>query len=624
MQSSALDLPAKSISWWNLPQSPRKRPCVFDSAVATSFVRVERFWMKHEHEMVAAASSSHGAGRARFQLFRNISISKKFVFAFATLLVLTSCVSAFVIMQLQLAQTSSAKMDRMAKLALALEQSYNALSRQDSYLVEHFIAPGQDTSEQYDKLVVVFTERIATALALTENYPALNRRIREIEQRGVSWRETFADGHFEPEDVRLDRDEIVVAAEAAGSAVRSILTLVDEVIAISLAELAELDAQTEAANRSSELATLLGAVGTFVMAIGVGVALIFSIARPVQRMTAAMNALAAGDRTITVPERDRRDEIGAMAGALQIFKDGADKVIALQEEQREAEARAAEEAREGRLELATNFERSVGSIVEQVSGSAETIQDTARSLASTAEDAEEEATSAAGSTQEASSNVEMIASASEELSSSISEISEQVNQSVRTINSAVDEARSMDQEMAALASAAQEIGAVVSLISDIASQTNLLALNATIEAARAGDSGKGFAVVASEVKNLAMQTSRATEEITGRITGIQDAARTSVTAIQSIGNTVGKINEIASSIAAAVEEQTAATAEIARNAQQASGATMSMNTSVADVQEGARKTGEAANRMLEAAAGLTRQETELRKEVAIFLQAVKE
>jgi len=580
--------------------------------------------MKHDHGLVTSASNAPENPRSRAGLFSNMSIAKKFIFGFAALVLFSSCVSAFVIYEVSVAQQIAARKDEMANLSRTLEQSSNALSRQEATLVEHFLEPSDSVTADFRRQAELFDQRIARAAAATAEMPALNRRILEIQQRGASWRESFAEPHFAAGSAEPDHEELARAVADADEAMRAILKIVDEATVVSVAELEQLFAANKSSNRNATMATTFGAVGMLIVSIAIGFALIVTIARPVKRMTMAMNALAAGDSGVQIPERNRRDEIGAMAGALQIFKDNAAKVVALQEEQRVAEARTLEQAKHARLDLASNFERSVGSIVSAVSASAESIQTTARSLAETAERAAVEATSAAGSTQEASANVEMIASASEELSSSISEISEQVNQSVRTITNAVSEARSMDKQMAALASAAQEIGAVVSLISDIASQTNLLALNATIEAARAGDSGKGFAVVASEVKNLAMQTSQATDEITGRITGIQDAARTSVTAIQSIGNTVGKINEIASSIAAAVEEQTAATAEIARNAQQASGATSSMNVSVADVLEGAQQTGDAANLMLESAVSLTRQEADLRREVQSFLKAVKE
>jgi methyl-accepting chemotaxis protein len=209
------------------------------------------------------------------------------------------------------------------------------------------------------------------------------------------------------------------------------------------------------------------------------------------------------------------------------------------------------------------------------------------------------------------------------MASSVNEISRQVQISANIANEAVAQARKTNDRVAELAKAAARIGDVVELINTIAGQTNLLALNATIEAARAGDAGRGFAVVASEVKALAEQTAKATGEISQQITGIQTATQESVGAIKEIGDTIGRMSEIASTIASAVEEQGVATQEISRNVQQAAHGTQQVSANITDVQRGTSETGSASSQVLSAAQSLSRDSNRLKLEVGKFLNTVR-
>jgi methyl-accepting chemotaxis protein len=365
----------------------------------------------------------------------------------------------------------------------------------------------------------------------------------------------------------------------------------------------------------SAIALLLGLLAAFGIAKG--------ITGPVGAMTGAMRKLADGDLATEIPAKANKDEIGTMAQAVQVFKDNAIRVKAMEEEQKALEAKAAADKKAAMHAMADQFETKVGGVVAGVSSSAEQLQGSANALSATAEETSRQATAVAAASEQASTNVQTVASAAEELSSSITEISRQVSESAKIANQAVDEVDRTGQTVEALAQAAQKIGDVVKLISDIASQTNLLALNATIEAARAGEAGKGFAVVASEVKNLASQTAKATEEIGGQIAEIQNATGASVTAMKGIGQTIAKINQIASGIAAAVEEQGAATQEIARTVQQAAAGTGEVSSNIAGVTQAAGETGTSASLVKDAASTLGTQAVDLRKSVDAFLVQVR-
>ncbi|CCG07311.1 methyl-accepting chemotaxis protein [Pararhodospirillum photometricum] len=276
------------------------------------------------------------------------------------------------------------------------------------------------------------------------------------------------------------------------------------------------------------------------------------------------------------------------------------------------------------VRLSEDFEGTVKAVVGVVGAAATELQASSRAMAETSDQTGERSTAVAAAAEQAAVNVQTVASATEELSASITEISRQVQESARIASDAVVEARRTDEMVQGLADAAQRIGEVVSLITDIASQTNLLALNATIEAARAGEMGKGFAVVAGEVKTLANQTARATDEIGTQIAGIQTETRRAVDAIQSIGGTISRINQITSGIAAAVEEQGAATREIARNVEQASQGTTEVTTSIQIVNEGAQETRHSAQQVEGAAAELAQQAGELGMRVEEFLRKMRQ
>ncbi|HEY4075519.1 MAG TPA: methyl-accepting chemotaxis protein [Rhizomicrobium sp.] len=383
------------------------------------------------------------------------------------------------------------------------------------------------------------------------------------------------------------------------------------------------EAQRIADTYSSARLMILSVLAVVAMlCAAMGWLIVSGVSNPIRAMTGAMARLAQHDLATEIVGIGRKDEIGQMAGAVQVFKTSMIEADRLKSEQEEAQRVAA--ARTASVDqLTRDFDVKVQGVVQTVASQATQMQASAQSMSASAEEATKQAGAVAAASEESSANVQTVASAAEELSSSIAEIGRQVSHSSQIATTAVKEAAKANEMVQGLLSASQKIGEIVALINDIADQTNLLALNATIEAARAGEAGKGFAVVAAEVKNLATQTSKATEEIGTQITSVQGATQNAVNAIASIGKTISEIDQISTTIAAAVEQQGAATQEIARNVEEAAKGSQEVSSNIGGVTEAANSTGAVANQVLASSRSLSDQSGELRVLVQTFLTKVK-
>ena len=397
---------------------------------------------------------------------------------------------------------------------------------------------------------------------------------------------------------------------------------------LNVAEVAlDISKEHAAAQRAAALWRLSWELGLLAVALafGCGMMLLISrrITRPLDTIQSGMRKLAGGDMSVEVTYAQRKDEIGALAGAMQVFKDSLIEAERLRGEQKETEARSVAQRKSDMRRLADDFQTTVGNIVNAVSSASGELEKAAGTLTRTAESTQQLSGAVAAASEEASTNVQTVASAAEEMTASVNEIASRVQESSKIAAEAVKQADRTDSRIGELSAAASRIGDVVKLITAIAEQTNLLALNATIEAARAGEAGRGFAVVAQEVKALATQTAKATDEIGTQIGAMQTATQESVAAIKEIGGTIGRIAEIASAIAAAVEEQGAATQEIARNVSQAAAGTTQVATNITDVNRGASETGSASAQVLSSAQALARESGSLKSEVERFVASVR-
>jgi methyl-accepting chemotaxis protein len=495
-----------------------------------------------------------------------------------------------------------------------------------SFLISTGISSGRvatDMRQNYTR----FTGGIETAFAALQTVAATSELPPGLTQAMAEAKTAY----FDPQFLAL-RDRLANALMSGEKPEMktnewSTLSVQHMTSAVTVAEQALDTARNYAAVQHSEaqrslvlqLALLAAALA---LTFGTMTAVTRRIIRPLHAMRDAMLKVASGDLTVDTGYAKRRDEIGALAGALETFKQQAVDKLRIEDHERERNAGAA--ARQRTIEsYVEEFERQVRQTLGQLNEASNEMRTTSADLSEVSSQTNSRVKVAEKASGDASVSVESVASASQELSASIDDISRQASHAAGIASRAVTRARETDGTVQGLAKTATGIGEVVGLINSIAAQTNLLALNATIEAARAGEAGRGFAVVASEVKSLASQTAKATDDISEQIADIQRVAGEAIEAIKAIGGIIGEVNEVATAIAAAVEEQGAATQEISRNTQYAAQGTRNVSENITGVKADADAAAAAAQNVKHASETLETQSLQLSNQVTEFLHNIR-
>jgi methyl-accepting chemotaxis protein len=557
--------------------------------------------------------------------FRDVRIARKLAAAFAVVFLFTCGLSGRLFTDLRTVNRSTAATQHSYDVLHGVDAIRIGLLNMDS-AVNAFLSAADDAIlEPYVRGDASLTAALQRVRLLTRDNAEQQARLEQLGTLIAELKKQYYEQQIAQAKSPATRDIAITMVQSGFGKLytEKVRTLLQEVTKPEEELLAQRNAGLAEALKVSQTVVVIGTGVLALLAIVLGVTLTRAIARPTMQMTDAMRRLADGDTSVAVHGGDRKDEIGAMVAAVEVFRANAVERLQIEAERKQAETRAAAAHQAEMHQLADEFEAAVGNIVNIVSTASRDLEGAAGKLARTAETTQQLSSLVAKDSEDASSNVQSIAKATEELTSSVGEIARQVHESSRIANEAVAQAQKTDGRIAELSQAAQRIGDVVKLITAVAEQTNLLALNATIEAARAGEAGRGFAVVAQEVKALAAQTAKATEEISGQIARMQTATAESVAAINDIGTTIDRVSEIASAITDAVVAQGALTQEIARNIQQAAEGTSRVAVNIGEVNKGATETGSASTKVLASAGDLSNEGCKLKFEVDRFLTTVR-
>lgn len=560
------------------------------------------------------------------KLLENFKISHKLAICFSVVIVTTilTAVLAFTAMeQIKSAEVESKKAVQLRETYFEFERAY-ALKRQG--LLYYLLTGDRSGLAQFEGMTSKIDAAVQSLRDQSKGMPSISELVERLVLDFENWREVYA-----VEQVRLMRHYLTV------NQARAIEVTGEPQIAIDRFTETAAELENEIAAISSEAVswrvnalesfsvTMIASIGAVVLvALVSAFTMSRSIASPIGSMTALMVRMADGDLDVTVSGTERKDEIGRMAAAVEIFKRNGIEQRDQKQKALEAEKLAEQNERHRRMEgYVRRFDEEVQSALKIVDEAVDSVQHSSETMSTNAQSTSDLSRDAAAAITEANANIQTVASATSELSSSINEISTQVSQVSAVSRAAVSEVDATNTRVGALNDAAESIGQVIQIIDEIAGQTNLLALNATIEAARAGEAGKGFAVVANEVKSLATQTSKATEEISQKIAEIQSETIGAADAVLGIGRTINKIDELTAIVASAVEEQGAATNEIAQNIEQAASGAQTVAKAVETVSAAAGETGELADSQQTVVAELRERNHKLKDEIDQFLGNVR-
>ncbi|CAI9403628.1 hypothetical protein ANOBCDAF_04457 [Pleomorphomonas sp. T1.2MG-36] len=552
--------------------------------------------------------------------FKNLALQWKVICLLALLAVVSCGVIGYAAMQIDAVnQVNGRIIDGPASATTALARSNRDIRQAEAGLLATAIASTREDAvaaeAMVDKAMKSYEQQIALAAKAypegAEKLALLAEKAKQVINGPCKGALSMVKAAGSP--FRTMRDGCIAAIDKQA----------DEAVVFNEGIVAERDRLDLAADDiafRAEVVSILIMVLSSLLVIGVSVVLTRRfIVGPVKQSLSVMEALGRGELQVDVPHTDRKDEVGAIASSLLKLRADLQQAETVREQQREAEE-AANLSVVHRNEVGERFVVEMQDMASIFAQTSDEVAASARGLSATAEETSRQAQAVAAAAEEAATNVQTVAAASEEMAVSVREIAAQVTHSAEIADSAFHEAQASNERIATLAEAASAIGDVINLIRGIADQTNLLALNATIEAARAGEAGKGFAVVAAEVKQLADQTSKATQEIEVKVSEIQSATHGTVSSMSEIIKTISGIKDVSAAIASAVEQQGATTDEIARNCQQAATGTAQVTQNISGVGQAAEMTGAASTQLMTMSGGLSQKAANLKTSVETFVR----